>query len=404
MADRAVLSLLIGPIKSEFNIGDFQASLLMGPAFALFYAIGLIPLGWAADTYSRRKILVVCLIVWSIASVGSGLAFGFASLFLMRMLIGAGEAGLGPCGYGIIGASFPRDSVAKPISVQNMGYGLGAALGIAAGGALLSYGNNGSLDHLPIIGHLAPWRITFILVGLPGILAIAMAPLLYDPPQQSKPKAVKDSLFAYLNSNRKFWPLFFIAATSASISMTCLPAWIPELLQRRYGYTPIEAGTMFGPLMFFAAGLSPIVYSAIADALSKRGQIDSTITVGLVPLLLTPPITIIAMSVTDRAVFMPLLALLISVVSISVPMAYTIVQQMTSEHYRSRVAALNILLFSIFGFGIGTSVVGWLSEFIFGEDKLHLAIVATVLGPQILAIIGYIMLRKPARDTLLANR
>ena len=73
MADRMAISMLIGPIKADFGIGDFKASLLVGMAFVLFYMIALLPIGWAADRYSRRRVLTICLIVWSLASMACGL-------------------------------------------------------------------------------------------------------------------------------------------------------------------------------------------------------------------------------------------------------------------------------------------------------------------------------------------
>ena len=49
LADRMAISMLIGPIKEDFGIGDFQASLLIGFAFTLFYVLFLLPIGIAAE-------------------------------------------------------------------------------------------------------------------------------------------------------------------------------------------------------------------------------------------------------------------------------------------------------------------------------------------------------------------
>ena len=51
MLDREIISLMVEPIKAKFGVTDFQVSLLMGPAFGIFYTVLGIPLGWAADRY-----------------------------------------------------------------------------------------------------------------------------------------------------------------------------------------------------------------------------------------------------------------------------------------------------------------------------------------------------------------
>ena len=55
--DRWVLSLLVELIKADLGLTDTQMGLLLGPAFALFYAVMGIPLGWMADRYSRRTLI-----------------------------------------------------------------------------------------------------------------------------------------------------------------------------------------------------------------------------------------------------------------------------------------------------------------------------------------------------------
>ena len=80
--DRYVLGLLIEPIKADLGLTDTQIGLLLGPAFAIFYATMGLPLGWLADRKNRVKIVAVGIAVWSIATAASGLARNFAHLFL----------------------------------------------------------------------------------------------------------------------------------------------------------------------------------------------------------------------------------------------------------------------------------------------------------------------------------
>src|SRR5438128_10534001 len=72
--DRQILNLLVGPIRRDLGISDTQMSLLMGFSFALFYTFCGIPLGWLADRFSRRSIIAVGFVFWSIMTAGCGLA------------------------------------------------------------------------------------------------------------------------------------------------------------------------------------------------------------------------------------------------------------------------------------------------------------------------------------------
>ena len=78
--DRFILGLLIEPIKKDLGLSDTQIGLLLGPAFAIFYATMGVPLGWAADRLKRVWILASGIIQWSFATAASGISKTF-SLF-----------------------------------------------------------------------------------------------------------------------------------------------------------------------------------------------------------------------------------------------------------------------------------------------------------------------------------
>src|SRR6478736_4505223 len=72
--DRQILSLLVGPIRKDLGISDFQMSFLQGIAFALFYALLGIPIGRLADRGNRKKIIAVGIFLWSLMTAVCGLA------------------------------------------------------------------------------------------------------------------------------------------------------------------------------------------------------------------------------------------------------------------------------------------------------------------------------------------
>ena len=101
--DRYILGLLIEPIKADLNLTDTQIGLLLGPAFAIFYATMGLPLGYMADRFKRITIVSIGIFVWSLATAASGFAQKFWHLFIARMMVGVGEATLpSPCALSII--------------------------------------------------------------------------------------------------------------------------------------------------------------------------------------------------------------------------------------------------------------------------------------------------------------
>ena len=405
MADRLAISMLIGPIKQDFGIGDFEASLLVGAAFASFYILALLPIGWAADRYSRKLVLFLCLAVWTIASIACGFASGFIILFVFRMLVGAGEAGLGPAGYGIIGSNFSKKDIAKPIGLYNMGFAGGAAIGVALAGMILGAGANGAFKGVPLIGDMAPWRIAFILIGLPGFIALLVIPLLHDNKPVRKDTAKRlEPVIPYLKDNKNLWLLFFVAAPCASVGFLTITSWAPELLQRKYDVPPMRAGPLFGGAMLTAGLTAPVIYSTLVDAFYKRGFVDATIRVGLIPLVLSLPLTYATMTAQTESMFMTYLLGLLICLGMLGPMGFTLLQQLTPEALRSRLTSVLILIITITGLGIGTSLVGWLSEYVFGEANLGTAILVTVLVFHLAALFLYIMLRKPVQTVLSAPK
>ena len=75
--DRQILALLVGPIREDFGITDFQYSLLQGAAFALLYTFAGLPIGRLADRHSRKFIVFVSVTFWSLATVACGLTKNF---------------------------------------------------------------------------------------------------------------------------------------------------------------------------------------------------------------------------------------------------------------------------------------------------------------------------------------
>src|ERR1700684_3349564 len=80
MVDKMLITVLLDPLKHDFQLTDTQLGLLTGISFSLFFAIAGIPLGMAADRIHRRNLIAVCMTIWSLGTIACGMTTGFAQL------------------------------------------------------------------------------------------------------------------------------------------------------------------------------------------------------------------------------------------------------------------------------------------------------------------------------------
>ncbi|MCZ6517979.1 MAG: MFS transporter, partial [Gammaproteobacteria bacterium] len=107
IADRIIIALLVDPIKTDLGLSDTDLGIMMGLAFAIFYALMGLPIGRLSDRYNRRSIIAAGIFMWSLMTATCGLARNFWELFLARVGVGVGEATLSPAAYSMIADSFP---------------------------------------------------------------------------------------------------------------------------------------------------------------------------------------------------------------------------------------------------------------------------------------------------------
>src|SRR5439155_20150129 len=89
--DRQILPAVQEKIRKEWNLSDAKLGAL-GTAFILLYAVVGLPLGRLADVWRRKWILAAGVGLWSLFTLGWGFAWGFGSLFVLRLGVGVVEA------------------------------------------------------------------------------------------------------------------------------------------------------------------------------------------------------------------------------------------------------------------------------------------------------------------------
>src|SRR5213593_1511628 len=156
--DRYVLAAVEPRIASALVKDDPHALAKMGSlatAFLISYMVTAPIFGWLADRMSRWLLVGVSVVLWSLASGGSGLAPTFSMLLITRLFVGIGEAGYGPAAPTIISDLFPVQKRGSVLAWFYLAIPVGSAIGYAVGGW---------------VGAHYGWRSAFYVVVPPGLL------------------------------------------------------------------------------------------------------------------------------------------------------------------------------------------------------------------------------------------
>ena len=385
--DRQILALLVGPIREDFGITDFQYSLLQGAAFALLYTVAGLPLGRLADRHSRKLILFYSVSFWSLATVACGLTRNYTQLFLARMAVGAGEAGLAPPAYSIILDSFRPAHVGYAMSVYKLGVKVGGGLALIIGGVLYDYFAGLETLALPLIGEIRPWQATLIAVGAPGFLIGALMLTIREPGRKGMAERQGQTtgqipiadVARFIWARKRLYLSLFFGSSMMAMAGYGAAAWYPEFFTRNYGFTKTEAGTWFGSIILIGGSAGVFFGAWLANRLAARGHTDAyvraifcTALAAVIPAVAAP----LAGNATATLILL-LPATLLSGSYLGV-MAVSFVV-ISPNQLRGQLTAVYIFVTNILGMAVGTSVLAAFTDFLYQDDALlHYSIATAV--------------------------
>jgi MFS family permease len=375
--DRLILSMLVGPIKADLQLSDFQMSLLLGPAFAVCYAIFGIPLGWAVDRYSRRLLIFLGVTMWAAATTASGLATSFEMLFFARVLVGTGEAVLLPAAYSMIADEFPRERMNFATSIFQMAGKTGSAVAFGMGGVAIAYAESLKGVAWPILGDAEAWHRVMVMVGLPGFILGLLVFSFAEPVRKNlgsdlQARAEQSDLSRlkiFLRGHWQIVTLMMIGFSAMSICGFTLTSWVPTYLGRVFHWQPIQYGSAIGAMNLIAA-VSLVINGRIVDHLFSRGMKDAPlrfytwIIFGILP-------AAILMFLTDEPyIFLACYALVQFTTVPFVIYVSSVVALLTPNSLRGTLIAIFLFVFTILGMGAGPALVGVLNTFVFHDDNM----------------------------------
>ncbi|MBZ9646899.1 MFS transporter [Sphingobium sp. 3R8] len=382
MVDRFILALLIDPLKADLSVSDTQLGLLMGVAFAVLYSVIGFPLAHLIDRHSRKLILFGGVMLWSGATILSALAYNYTHLFILRSGVAIGEAVLTPAAVSLIADMFDRRERALPTSIYMAVAGVMGTGAFALGGLALQFAQ--SLQ--PVTG-LAPWRVTLMIVGSPGILiAFLIVFTLREPQRQGEPATsvdVRSETRAYVQRNWRFFLPFFIGSGILNILTMGLVAWFPALLARGYGLATAEAGYVMTIVGVPCSIVGSFLWPWVAGRLEARGHGDAMVLLLVACSLLTLPLGLLLLVAHASLAAAVILGVLILALSANTTLPLLVIQMVAPNWLRGRLAALELLAYNLIGLALGPVIVAWLGEQFPGNPlslAYGLAITAVIAG------------------------
>lgn len=382
--DRLILTMLVTPIRDELGVTVFQMSLVLGPAFAVFYAIFGVPIGWAVDRYPRRLIIFVGVTMWALATIASGLASSFEMLLLCRICVGIGEAVLGPAAVSLIADAFPRERVTTALSLYQAAAKIGAATAMALGGVAIGVAGVLITTHGAILGFSEPWRLVMGLVGAPGLLLAFLAFAFREPERKrraSDPTLSTGELVAFLKKRWRLWLGVFVASNAIGILGFGLSQFMPTYLEQRFGWTPVQFGPGLSVTNLASAG-ALMVIGTIMDRLYRRGMRDVHLRFYSWLIIAFSPAFALLFVVNDPRLVLLLYAL-VQFVTVPVFVFVSAVIVLAAPNTaRGQVAGFYIAALTVLGQGVGPPLVGALTDFVFADEAMlgRSLMIVTIVG------------------------
>ncbi len=394
--DRTILSLLIPPIQQDLGISDTRISLLAGFAFAIFYTVMGIPLGRLADRHNRRNLIAIGITVWCLMTAACGLARNFWQLFAARVGVGVGEAALSPAAYSMISDLFPRETLGRAIAVYSLGLPLGSGLALLIGGLAIEAVAGLPPLTLPGVGTLSAWQLTFLLVGLPGLLVALLVALMREPTRRGRlaadtsTAAPAGGLLEFLSANRRTLIHHFAGLSLLVVIVYGATAWIPTFFIRSHGWSAAEIGYAYG-IIFMLCGTGGLLAGGhLADRWWRAGRTDGHLRVVLLSVATMTPCFALLPLAPSADIAIALLALATFTSSLHGGVAGAALQLITPNELRGQITAVYFFIANLVGLGLGPTAVALITDFGY-QDPLALgysiATLAAVAGPLSMVVL-----------------
>jgi MFS family permease len=345
--DRTLIYIPLPLLKRSMQFSDLQLALLGSTSFVIFFTVLGVPFGRLADRVVRKNMIASGLAVWSLFSGLTGFANGFWSLFFCRVMVGVGEATLGPAALSLLSDYFPQRMRATVQAVYSSGIAVGAGVAFFLGG---------------FIGQHWGWRAAFYVLGFPGILLALLVFMLREEPRGKTEVAT-------VRYGRNDWKILFksvplryhyLGYAMFGLAANNLSFWGPTFVTRVYKLDLVTIG-FFGGILTLVAGVpGTIAGGYLADRFRRFGR-GGRMLFGAIAALLAVPFWLIFTFSHSLALLLVANLVLLALSLVWLGPAAADVHDIAGPELRG--LGIGIYFFNVIAaFGIGALIIGRLND------------------------------------------
>lgn len=372
--DRQMLNILVDPIRADTGLTDTQIGMLQGPAFIITYTLCMFPVAWLSDRFSRKLVIIVSLISFSLMTFLFGIAEGFLGLLLTRAGVAIGEAAITPAAVSLIRESRPPEKQAFAMGVFGTGVYVGSGLALMVGGS-------GYQAIFNVTGDASAWRWLFMLCAGLGLLVILFVIFMKEPVriESNRTDPADDSsmaaFFRHIRGMLKIVVPFLMAFICISAMSMAILSWFPAMLTRA-GWSFQSAGFALGIANLVGGACGALSSGHIAGLLARRGISYPAIRI------LTAVTILFGISAAATAMAIsPVLAIIFAGLTMAGSGAIATMgvygfQSLFPSKFSARAVAFYMVLSGTLGAPLGPLVVPMVIDLANGSLQLAIAIVA----------------------------
>lgn len=378
-AARQVFVPLIPLLREHLHATDAQLGSLQ-TFLLVVLAAASIPFGFLADRFSRKTIIAIGILLWSIASLAGGLVSTFFYFLIARAMVGMGEAAYAPAAQSMISGAFPQERRAAAQSIFASGMLLGGAAGQALGGVIgLRYG----------------WQAALFIVAFAGVFPGVALFWLEEPPRGPRSEVVP---IARLLRVPAFVAMIF-AGICITFSTVSLLTWGTDFAVSYKDFSLREASVSLAIIGLLSAVCGVLMGGFVADRL-HRGLPYGRMLAVAVAFLLAAPFLLLAIQSEEKQ--MVLVGMFIAFFFMSWyhgPVTAVLHDMMPR---RAHATSVGVYMFAtqLIG-GLGPQVVGKISDLHDLQLGLQIAVAVLVCGALLMLLVIHFIRRDGIRHPTL---
>ena len=256
--DRGALPTAAPALKKELGLSNEAYGLAVSAFFWVYAPVQLFA-GWLCDRFSVYKLLAVGILIWAASTLLTGFIGGFASLFVLRIMLGVGESLAFPGSSKIIARNVPADRRGHANALVATGLALGPAVGTLGGGLIVAQWG---------------WRAMFVVFGVMTLLWL----LPWRQTVRALPAAGPDDDDENVPARKLLskWSLWSMSIVHAlgNYCFYFLLAWLPLFLTEARGFSKTE-WVYLASLGYGVQGACAYFYGHISDWWTRSGRSEA---------------------------------------------------------------------------------------------------------------------------------